>query len=192
MTAPETNRSLLLRKLFISTLTLSAFTFGGGYVIVTMMKKTFVDDFAWIDEEEMLDLVAIAQSAPGAMAVNGAIVVGYKLAGISGVLTAVVATIIPPFLIISLISIFYEAFISYKPIAWLLEGMQVGVAAVILSVVFDMGRGVLASRNRLSILSMIFAFLAHYFWGLNVIYLILIGIGLGLLQFWLTSKEGSR
>ena len=74
----------VLLKIFISTLYLSAFTFGGGYVIVTLMKKKFVDEYHWIDEDEMLDLVAIAQSAPGAIAVNGAIVVGYKLAGLIG------------------------------------------------------------------------------------------------------------
>ena len=75
----------VLWKIFISTLYLSAFTFGGGYVIVSLMKKKFVDEYHWIEENEMLDLVAIAQSAPGAIAVNGAIVVGYKLAGIAGV-----------------------------------------------------------------------------------------------------------
>ena len=87
----------VLIKLFISTLYLSAFTFGGGYVIVTLMKKKFVDQYHWIEENEMLDLVAIAQSSPGAIAVNGAIVVGYKLAGMVGAVTAIIATIIPPF-----------------------------------------------------------------------------------------------
>ena len=81
-------RSVLL-KLFFSTLYLSAFTFGGGYVIVSLMKKKFVDEYHWIEEDEMLDLIAIAQSAPGAIAVNGAIVVGYKLAGLPGVLLLV-------------------------------------------------------------------------------------------------------
>ena len=76
----------VLQKLFLSTLYLSAFTFGGGYVIVTLMKKKFVDEYHWIEENEMLDLVAIAQSSPGPIAVNGAIVVGYKLAGMIGVL----------------------------------------------------------------------------------------------------------
>ena len=78
------NKKKVLLKIFISTLYLSAFTFGGGYVIVTLMKKKFVDEYRWIEEDEMLDLVAIAQSAPGAIAVNGAIVVGYKLAGSAG------------------------------------------------------------------------------------------------------------
>ena len=85
----------VLRKLFLSTLYLSAFTFGGGYVIVTLMKKKFVDQYHWIEEDEMLDLVAIAQSAPGPIAVNGAIVVGYKLAGLFGVAVAILGTIIP-------------------------------------------------------------------------------------------------
>ena len=97
----------VLWKLFLSTLYLSAFTFGGGYVIVTLMKDKFVDKYHWIEENEMLDLIAIAQSAPGAIAVNGAIVVGYKLAGLAGVLTAIFGTVLPPFLIISVISVFY-------------------------------------------------------------------------------------
>ena len=85
----------VLQKLFLSTLYLSAFTFGGGYVIVTLMKKKFVDEYHWIEENEMLDLVAIAQSSPGPIAVNGAIVVGYKLAGMIGVLVSIIGTIIP-------------------------------------------------------------------------------------------------
>ena len=92
------NKKEVLKKLFFSTLYLSAFTFGGGYVIVTLMKQKFVDELHWIEEEEMLDLIAIAQSAPGAIAVNGAIVVGYKLWGLLGALVAIFATIIPPFL----------------------------------------------------------------------------------------------
>ena len=86
----------ILRKLFLSTLYLSAFTFGGGYVIVTLMKKKFVDDYHWIEENEMLDLVAIAQSAPGPIAVNGAILVGWKVYGFAGMVVAVIGTILPP------------------------------------------------------------------------------------------------
>ena len=95
------SRNKVLLKLFLSTLYLSAFTFGGGYVIVSLMKKKFVDECGWIKEEEMLDLIAIAQSAPGPMAVNGAIVVGYKLAGLTGALVSILGTILPPFIIIS-------------------------------------------------------------------------------------------
>ena len=98
----------LLLKLFITNLYLSAFTFGGGYVIITLMKKKYVDELDWIKEKEMLDLIAIAQSAPGAIAINGAIVIGFKLAGIFGALISILATIIPPFVILSFVSFFYE------------------------------------------------------------------------------------
>ena len=89
----------------------------------------------------MLDLIAIAQSAPGAIAVNGAIVVGFKLAGVLGAVTVIVATIIPPFLIITVISYFYELFRDNYIVSSVLSGMQAGVGAVIASVVLDMGGG---------------------------------------------------
>ena len=132
------SKSKVLQKLFLSTLYLSAFTFGGGYVIVTLMKKKFVDEYHWIEENEMLDLVAIAQSSPGPIAVNGAIVVGYKLAGMIGVLVSIIGTIIPPFLIISVISVCYQAFRDNFFVSQMLEGMQAGVGAVIASLTYEM------------------------------------------------------
>ena len=176
------NKRQVLIKLFISTLYLSAFTFGGGYVSVTLLKKKFVDEYHWIEENEMLDLVAIAQSAPGAIAVNGAIVVGYKLAGIIGALTAIVATIIPPFVIISLISVFYAAFRSNAIISQMLEGMQAGVGAVIASVVYEMGAGVVQSKSTSSIIIMVLAFIAACVLEINVIYIVLACILLGVIR----------
>ena len=106
-------------------------------MIVSLMKKKFVDEYHWIDENEMLDLVAIAQSAPGAVAVNGAIAVGYKLAGLTGVVTAVFGTLLPQFVIIAAISVCYQIFckIYCKPDAAWHAG---GVGAVIAVVVYEM------------------------------------------------------
>lgn len=163
----------VLWKIFISTLYLSAFTFGGGYVIVSLMKKKFVDEYHWIEENEMLDLVAIAQSAPGAIAVNGAIVVGYKLAGIAGVMVAILGTVIPPFLILSVLSVFYQTFRSNYVVSQMLEGMQAGVGAVIASVVFDMGKPIIKEKDILSILILAGAFIASYMWKINVVFIIL-------------------
>ncbi len=163
----------VLWKIFISTLYLSTFTFGGGYVIVSLMKKKFVDEYHWIEENEMLDLVAIAQSAPGAIAVNGAIVVGYKLAGIAGVMAAISGTVIPPFLILSVLSVFYQTFRSNYVVSQMLEGMQAGVGAVIASVVFDMGKPIIKEKDILSILILAGAFLASYMWNVNVVFIIL-------------------
>ena len=148
------NKKSILRKLFFSCLYLSTFTFGGGYVIVTLMKKKFVDDYHWIEENEMLDLVAIAQSSPGPIAVNGAIVIGYKLAGILGAVTAILGTIIPPFLIISVISVGYHSFSDSYFISQILEGMQAGVGAVIASVVYEMGVGIAQEKDKISLLIM--------------------------------------
>ena len=176
----------VLMKLFFSTLYLSAFTFGGGYVIVTLMKKKFVDEYHWIEENEMLDLVAIAQSSPGAIAVNGAIVVGYKLAGMAGAVTAIIATIIPPFVIISLISVFYNAFRTNFLVSQMLEGMQAGDGAVIAAVVFEMGAGVVHGKNPVSMAIMVLVFLAACVLGINVVYIVIVcglfGLGRTLVQ----------
>ena len=98
--------------LFKSTFIISAFTVGGGYVIIPLLKAKYVDEYHWIEENEMLDLVAIAQSSPGAIAVNGAIVVGYKLAGVVGIFITILGTILPPFIVLTVVSIFYNAFKS--------------------------------------------------------------------------------
>ena len=169
----------ILKKLFFSTLYLSAFTFGGGYVIITLLKNKFVDELHWIDEEEMLDLVAIAQSAPGPIAVNGAIVVGYKLAGFPGIFSAILGAVIPPFVILTAVSFFYTAFQSNTVIKALLEGMRAGVGAVIISVVYDMARGVVRSRDKVNIAVLFMAFAANYWLRVNVIWLILAAAALG-------------
>ena len=163
----------LLVRLFLSALSLSAFTFGGGYVIVTLMKKKFVDELHWVEEEEMLDLVAIAQSSPGAIAVNGAIVVGYKLAGLLGVITTVIATVLPPFVILTLISFCYTAFRSNPIVGWMLEGMQAGVGAVIAQVVWEMAAPLAWERKWLSLLVMAAAFGANWFFHVSAVFIIL-------------------
>lgn len=182
----------VLRKLFFSTLYLSAFTFGGGYVIVTLLKNKFVDQYHWINEEEMLDLVAIAQSSPGAIAVNGAIVVGYKLAGIPGVLLSVLGAILPPMLILSIISLFYDTFCTNPFIAAMLGGMKAGVGAVIASVVYDMGKAVADSGDIINILIMILSFFVSYFLEVNVVFIILAVAAFGILRTVSAQKRGGK
>ncbi|MDK7303251.1 chromate transporter [Aerococcus urinae] len=184
------SKEQMLVKLFWSTFYLSAFTFGGGYVIITLMKKTFVDDYGWIEEDEMLDLVAIAQSSPGAIAVNGAIVIGYKLAGFIGILVSILGTILPPMLIISVIALFYQQFIQNFWVKTLLEGMQAGVAAVIAGVVLDMVADVWRRKQPILVIIMLAAFIANYFFAVNIIYIILSCIGLGVIYSWLQSRKG--
>ena len=184
------DKKKVLFRLFISTLYLSAFTFGGGYVIVSLLKKKFVDEYHWIENDEMLDLVAIAQSSPGAIAVNGAIVVGYKLAGIIGALVAIIGTIIPPFVIITILSVCYQAFRDNWLVSQMLEGMQAGVAAVIACVTYEMGSGIVGEGDKISLIIMAGAFIAACFLNVNVIYIILTCIALGVVRtLWRRRKE---
>ena len=163
------NRAARLCRLFFSTLYISSFTFGGGFVIVTLMKKKFVDELHWITEEEMLDMTALAESAPGAIAVNAAILVGWQVEGLLGMMTAVVGTILPPMVILSIISYFYNVFAANVYVALVLKGMQAGVAAVILDVVCSMGGKVIASHSAVSLFLMVAAFAANYIFGVNVV-----------------------
>ena len=176
----------LLLELFTSTLYLSAFTFGGGYVIVSLLKERFVDQLHYIDEKEMLDLVAIAQSAPGAIAVNGAIVLGYKMAGILGIIVCVIGTIIPPIIIISVIAYFYKIFITNKIISAMLLGMRSGIGAIIVS---DMALSVMDEHKERNIVIMLSAFVLNYFLNVNIMYIIIGCILLALVELFIRRER---
>lgn len=186
------DKKRVLLKLFSSTFYLSMFTFGGGYVIVSLMKKKFVDDLHWIEEEEMLDMVAIAQSSPGPIAVNGAIVVGYKLCGAVGALAAVLGAVLPPFLILSLISGIYTLVRDNWIVSAMLLGMQSGVGAVIASVVYDMAAAEMRDKSILSLIIMSGAFAANYIWGVNVVLIILICAVIGVVRTLLAGRKEGR
>ncbi|MPN10133.1 hypothetical protein SDC9_157428 [bioreactor metagenome] len=146
------------------------------------MKRKFVDELHWIDEDEILDLTALAQSSPGAIAVNAAILVGWRVAGFAGMLVAIVGTILPPMTILYIISFFYAAFASNLYVAMVLKGMQAGVAAVILDVVFSLGGKVVKEKSVLNFVIMALAFCAVFFFNVNVIYIILAAALTGLVR----------
>ena len=147
-------------QLFLSTFKLSACTFGGGFVIIPLMRERFVKELHWIEEEEMLDLTAIAQSSPGSIAINASILVGYHVAGIPGALITVVGAALPPLIIISVISVLYQAFRSNRYVSMAMAGMLAGVAAVIFDVVINMARPILKKKRLLPIAVMLAAFVA--------------------------------
>lgn len=178
----KTGERNVLWTLFTSMLYISAFTFGGGFVIVTFMKKKFVDELHWINEDEMLDMTALAQSAPGAIAVNAAILVGRRVAGFTGMIVSVLGTIIPPITILAVISLFYKAFATNPWVAAVLGGMQAGVAAVICDVVWNLGAKVVKEKSAMSIAIMAGAFIATAFFRVNVIVIILCAAALGVIR----------
>lgn len=184
----------VLLQLFVSTFYISAFTFGGGYVIIPLMKKKFADELHWIDDEEMLNLAAIAQSSPGAVAVNASILVGYRVAGVVGAAISILGTVLPPLIIISVISLFYTAFRTNAIVAAVLKGMQSGVAAVVADVVCNLGGKIVKDRDILSVLVMIVAFVANYILGVNVMLIILACGVIGAVRtlFVHGKKEGTK
>ena len=184
------DRKNKLWQLFKSTLYLSAFTFGGGYVILSLMKETFVEKLGWINKDEMLDMTAIAQSAPGAVAVNAAVVVGFETLGFPAMFVAILGTIIPPLVIISLISMAYQAFISNTYIALFLKGMQAGVGALIIKVVIDMAKDLLKIKSPEVPIIMVLSFILGFFFDVNVVYIIMGLIIIGVIYTFL--KRGSH
>ena len=181
-----------LKTLFFTTLYISAFTFGGGFVIVTFMKRKFVEELKWIDEKEMLDFTALAESCPGAVAVNTAILVGWKVCGPAGMAVAVLGTILPPMAIISVISLFYAAFAENVWVAAALRGMQAGVAAVILDVACDLGSGVLREKSLLSVIILAAAFFCSFFLDVSVVWIILAAAAAGIVRLLILRSRSKK
>ncbi len=171
-----------LWTLFRSMFVLSACTFGGGFVIVSLMKKRYVEELEWLEEEEMLDVTAITQSAPGPLPVNASVIIGYRMAGIVGALTAILGTILPPMVIISVISVFYEQFRTNPYIATALEVMRAGVAAVIFDVVINLAGNVVKTKRILYIAMMVIAFVATYLLDVSAMIIIFVCLGIGLID----------
>ena len=182
----------ILLKLFLSTLYISAFTFGGGFVIITLMKKKFVDELHWIDEDEMLDLTALAQSSPGAVAINASILIGKRVCGFPGMITAVIGTVLPPIITLSVISFFYAKFASNRYVALALKGMQAGVAAVIFDVVCDMGLKILKNKKITDYFILAAAFTATFFFNVNVIFIILAAAVIGTAGAFINRRREKR
>ena len=135
-------------------------------------------------------MTALAQSSPGAIEVNAAILVGWRVAGGAGMAIAVLGTIIPPMAILSVISLFYQAFATNLYVALVLKGMQAGVAAVIFDVVCSLGANVLKERSLMQDLVMAAAFAAAFVFDVNVVVIILAAALAGVARaFWQRKKE---
>lgn len=176
--------------LFRITFYISAFTFGGGYIVIPMMRKYFVDDLELISEQELLDMAAIAQSSPGAIAVNIAVLIGYRIAGITGAIISAVGTVLPPLVILSIISLFYKAFRDNRVVSAVLKGMEAGVAATIVDLIIDMSQGILKEENWLLTLMAPITFIASFIFNINVLVIIISCALLSFVQAYIKSWQG--
>lgn len=178
-----------LWKLFTSMFVLSSCTFGGGFVIVSLMKKKFVDEKHWLDHDEMLDITAITQSAPGPLPVNASVIIGYRMAGILGSVIAVCGTILPPMIIISLISLCYEQFRTNEIIALALQVTRAGVAAVIVDVTLNLTGNVLKVKRAMYTTMMVVCFVAVAVFKVSAMVVILTCLLVGIIDAGIACKK---
>ena len=139
--------------LFWDFLKIGAFTFGGGYAMIHLLERQFVARRKWLDKEEFLDMVAVAESTPGPVAVNSATYIGYKVDGVIGALSATVAVCLPSFVIIYLISLFLDQFLTLTYVAYAFKGIQACVVYLILSAAWKLWTSMEKNWMNVSILT---------------------------------------
>lgn len=152
---------------------ISAFTFGGGYIVVPMVRRFFVVRKKCFTEEDLMNMAAIAQSTPGAIAVNLSALAGYRTAGMAGALVSCFAAVVPPLAILTVVSAFYKMFVSNGAISAILKGMEAGVAALMVDLIIDMCVLVLKKKSLLLSAMIPLSFMANFIFGINVALILL-------------------
>jgi len=175
-------------KLFWSMLRISGFTFGGGFVIIPLMRRQFVEKLKWLEEEEMLDMIALARSSPGAVSVNIASQLGFRLAGVWGSVAGVFGAVLPPLVWLGSISLCYDAFRASPVVSAFLRSMQPAVAAVILAAGLSMLTS-LKNKERLSTWVLFVDAIVLSMLGVTAVYILLFGAVLGILFAWREVKR---
>ena len=145
------------KELFWTFFKIGAFTFGGGYAMVALLQNEFVEEKKWVTKEEFLDMVAIAESTPGPVAVNSATYIGYKIEGAAGAAASTVAVCLPSFAVIYLISLFFDQFLSLRLVGCAFRGIQVCVIYLILSAGLKLWKGLEKTPLNLVLLGGVFA-----------------------------------
>lgn len=188
-----------LLELFLSLLKIGLFTFGGGYAMIALLENTLVSKKRWMEREEFLDVVAIAESTPGPIAINAATYIGYKRRGVLGAAVATLGVCLPSLVIIFVLSLFLDAFLAFKPVEYAFRGIRVGVVYLILSIGFKMLKKMKKTAFALTVFGLVtacmilFSVLAIQF---STIFYILIcgtvGVCAYLLRQYRERKEGER
>lgn len=150
-------RSHILWQLFITFFKIGAFTFGGGYAMIALLEGELVTKKKWVTQEEFLDIVAIAESTPGPVAINSATFIGYKMAGVAGSALATLGVVLPSFTIIYIISLFFDRFMELKAVASAFKGIQACVVYLIFSAGWKLFKGMKKKPLEITILAVIMA-----------------------------------
>lgn len=176
-----------LLELFLIFLKIGTFTIGGGYAMIPLIEKEIVDKKGWIDKDDFLDMLALAQSSPGPIAVNTAIFVGYKVAGFPGSIIAVFGSIITVFLIMVVIALYFIGVKDNPIVERVFKGIRPAVVALIAAPVIRMGKN--AKINRKTIIIPLAAVVFIVFFKISAIYVILISALGGLILGYFRRKN---
>ena len=125
-------------QVFASFFKIGAFTFGGGYAMIPLIQNEAVEKRHWVTDEDILDIIAIAESTPGPIAINSATFVGYKAAGVVGSMCATLGVVLPSFVIILLLSYVLQQFQDFKPVVYAFNGIRAGVLALLVKALWTM------------------------------------------------------
>jgi chromate transporter len=174
-------------KLFTSFFKIGLFTFGGGIAMLPLIEKETVEKHKWIDGDEMLKIIAIAESTPGPIAINSATYIGNKIGGFFGALCATLGVALPSFMVIVAITLVLEDFLKNQVVAWAFMGIRSGVAILILNAVIKLSKH--CPKTIYSLLIVVATFLvAVLFTNISTIYIILSGMVLGIIYFSVLEK----
>ena len=179
------DKSLLYRLLWLfkANIIISCLAVGGGYMIIPLVRKQFIEQAKAFDEDELWEMYAIAQSAPGAIAINLSAITGFKMAGISGAVISCIAAVLPPLLIIAAVAACYQQLIHNHTINAALKGMIAAIAAIIIDVVYAMGKNVARAKEALGLFTAAAVFLAAFVFNINAILLIVVSLAVYALIF---------
>ena len=183
----EMKRTQNLISLFLIFMKIGLFTFGGGYAMIPLIQRETVDNKKWISDKDILDIVAIAESTPGPIAINAATFIGYRVGGFLGAMAATVGVVLPSFTIIAAISYVLAAFQNVVWIQYAFNGIRAGVLALIVKALWSMYKQ--SPKGVFSYLIMFGAFAVTAFLPVNVVFVILLCAAAGILQTLITGRR---
>lgn len=188
----QKNEKMNIVEMFLIFLKIASFTFGGGYTIVPVMKDEFSVKRNLIDEKEMIDIVSISTSGPGPMAINCAILTGYRLHGVFGAIMAALASAMPSLIIITVVSYFYKEFSENYYVKSALLGMGGIIAGVLIITSYSMAKQALKENTLISAFIMISAFIASFVYDINTGIIILSVAIFGLFTYSIIRNEEDK
>lgn len=179
-----------LLELFLVFARIGAFTFGGGYAMIPLIQKETVETKKWITDDDILEIIAIAESTPGPIAINSATFVGYRVAGVLGAMCATLGVILPSFLIIYLISFVLREFQDIKAVQYAFFGIRAGVLALITKALWLMYKK--SQKNVVAYIVMALSFIAVAVFDISVLYVVIGCALIGLISSYIIKRRSKK